>query len=43
MDDAWDPEQYQRFAPERSAPFWDLLGLVRPAAGSSTWAAAAAS
>ncbi len=26
----WDPDQYQRFAAERSAPFWDLLSLVEP-------------
>ena len=28
-----DPEQYERFAAERSAPFWDLLSLVRPVPG----------
>jgi trans-aconitate 2-methyltransferase len=28
--DAWDPEQYHRFRAERSAPFFDLLALVRP-------------
>jgi trans-aconitate 2-methyltransferase len=28
--DTWDPGQYQRFAAERAAPFWDLLALVRP-------------
>ena len=33
MKDAWDPDQYERFADERSAPFWDLLGLVRPVPG----------
>ena len=26
----WDPDQYHRFAAERSQPFWDLLALVRP-------------
>ena len=31
--DTWDPEQYERFAAERSAPFWDLLSLVRPVPG----------
>jgi len=24
----WDPDQYQRFARERAAPFWDLISLV---------------
>jgi trans-aconitate 2-methyltransferase len=24
----WDPEQYERFAAERAAPFFDLLGLI---------------
>ena len=33
MKDAWDPDQYQRFADERSAPFWDLLNLLRPVPG----------
>jgi trans-aconitate 2-methyltransferase len=28
--DAWDPEQYERFASERAQPFYDLLGLVQP-------------
>jgi len=27
---AWDPSQYNRFAGERAAPFWDLAGLVQP-------------
>jgi trans-aconitate 2-methyltransferase len=27
-EDAWDPDQYQRFQAERSAPFFDLLRLV---------------
>jgi len=26
----WDPDQYRRFAAERSQPFHDLLDLVRP-------------
>jgi trans-aconitate 2-methyltransferase len=26
----WDPDQYQRFHAERSAPFWDLFSLVEP-------------
>lgn len=30
---AWDPAQYERFCDERAQPFWDLLALVRPAAG----------
>lgn len=28
--DTWDPTQYERFSDERSAPFFDLLGLVAP-------------
>jgi trans-aconitate 2-methyltransferase len=28
--DVWEPAQYGRFAAERSAPFFDLLALVRP-------------
>jgi trans-aconitate 2-methyltransferase len=28
MADAWQPEQYQKFAGERAQPFWDLLDLV---------------
>jgi trans-aconitate 2-methyltransferase len=28
--DAWDPQQYERFRAERSAPFSDLLGLLEP-------------
>jgi trans-aconitate 2-methyltransferase len=31
--DTWDPGQYQRFAAERTAPFDDLLALVRPVPG----------
>lgn len=30
---AWDPELYARFQAERSQPFSDLAGLVRPRAG----------
>lgn len=26
----WDPDQYRRFATERAAPFFDLLGLIKP-------------
>jgi trans-aconitate 2-methyltransferase len=32
-DDCWDPEQYERFRAERTAPFVDLLALVRPRPG----------
>lgn len=32
--DAWDPEQYARFSEERSQPFWDLVGLLRPSPAS---------
>lgn len=28
MSGAWDPEQYMRFADERSRPFEDLLARV---------------
>lgn len=28
--DGWDPSQYQKFAGERSQPFWDLVGLIQP-------------
>jgi trans-aconitate 2-methyltransferase len=31
--DTWDPAQYERFARERSAPFFDLLDLVQPCPG----------
>jgi trans-aconitate 2-methyltransferase len=31
--DSWQPAQYERFKAERSQPFFDLLALVRPAAG----------
>ena len=33
MQDTWDPGRYGRFAAERSAPFHDLLALVRPVPG----------
>ena len=26
----WNPDQYERFASERAAPFFDLLGLLEP-------------
>jgi trans-aconitate 2-methyltransferase len=28
--DAWDPDQYCRFAAERAQPFWDLIALLAP-------------
>jgi trans-aconitate 2-methyltransferase len=31
--DGWRPDQYHRFREERRAPFFDLLGLVRPIPG----------
>lgn len=31
--DAWDPDRYERFERERSAPFFDLLDLVEPCPG----------
>jgi trans-aconitate 2-methyltransferase len=31
MTDGWDPDQYSRFRNERAAPFFDLIGLLRPA------------
>jgi len=31
--DTWDPAQYERFARERSAPFFDLLDLTEPRPG----------
>jgi trans-aconitate 2-methyltransferase len=31
--DPWDPVRYERFAAERTAPFFDLLALVRPIPG----------
>jgi trans-aconitate 2-methyltransferase len=33
MDDRWDPAQYERFAAERSQPFFDLAALVQPLGG----------
>ena len=30
MTDAWNPAQYQRFANERSQPFFDLLSMLEP-------------
>ncbi len=33
MTDAWDPEQYQRFAAERRQPFDDLKSMCMPVAG----------
>jgi trans-aconitate 2-methyltransferase len=33
MRDSWDPACYERFADERSAPFHDLLALIRPIPG----------
>lgn len=35
MSDSWDPVQYARFTNERAAPFFDLLGLVRPVPGGA--------
>jgi trans-aconitate 2-methyltransferase len=32
-EDPWDPARYERFAAERTAPYFDLLGLVRPLPG----------
>jgi trans-aconitate 2-methyltransferase len=34
VPDAWNPEQYERFRKERSQPFFDLLGLLRPVQGA---------
>lgn len=31
--DVWEPAQYERFAAERAAPFYDLLALVQPEPG----------
>jgi trans-aconitate 2-methyltransferase len=31
--DKWDPDQYSKFAVERSKPFFDLLALVEPVPG----------
>ena len=33
MTDAWQPDQYHRFAQERQQPFHDLLALLRPVPG----------
>ncbi len=33
MASPWDPAQYERFKDERRQPFFDLMALVRPAAG----------
>jgi trans-aconitate 2-methyltransferase len=33
VSDAWNPDQYARFAKERAQPFHDLLALVRPRPG----------
>jgi trans-aconitate 2-methyltransferase len=33
LADPWDPARYERFAKERTAPFYDLLDLVRPIPG----------
>ena len=30
VPEAWDPNQYNRFAGEREKPFWDLVGLLEP-------------
>ena len=32
MTDAWDPEQYRRFADERAQPFRDLVAMAVPLA-----------
>lgn len=32
--DSWNPEQYERFKNQRSAPFFDLLKMVEPLAGA---------
>lgn len=33
--DAWDPDRYERFKAERTAPFHDLLSLVAPVPGGT--------
>lgn len=33
--DAWNPEQYHRFAAQRAQPFHDLLSLVQPVPGGN--------
>jgi len=35
MRDTWNPHQYERFAEERSQPFFDLAALVQPGEGMS--------
>ena len=35
MTDVWDPERYERFKAERTAPFHDLLALLRPCPGGA--------
>lgn len=32
--DTWSPDQYERFKRERSQPFYDLMDMLRPVAGS---------
>jgi trans-aconitate 2-methyltransferase len=32
----WNPEQYRKFDAERSAPFWELIGLLEPTNPRST-------
>jgi trans-aconitate 2-methyltransferase len=32
-NDTWNPQQYERYRNERSQPFFDLMGLVRPRPG----------
>ncbi|MEX0782709.1 MAG: methyltransferase domain-containing protein [Dehalococcoidia bacterium] len=33
MTSVWNPEQYEKFRDERSAPFFDLMALVQPVPG----------
>lgn len=33
VTDTWEPAQYERFAAERSQPFFDLVGLLAPVPG----------
>lgn len=33
--DRWDPDQYSKFAAERSRPFFDLLSMIEPVPGAS--------
>lgn len=35
MPDAWNPKQYERFAAERSQPFYDLMSLLEPCGGAN--------